>query len=265
MDWSKANKIKIFLFVLAVAAGNILYAQTYSATDTVKVETVDSLTEIVEPPPVEADRIEFEKINATSLPVVQERKVPDSVLKKLQSDDDFWYANIEREKEKPETQPKDLTPGILSKSWFKNILWIALVTCFVAIAVWFLAVNKVHIFHKKPAAIQEEDALLEENIFELPFESEITKAIAVANYRLAVRLLYLQTLKKLDNASLINYQHEKTNHDYLQELKDTPLFKNFAQLTRHFDYIWYGQFSVSKKVFQYVHQDFISFYQNLSA
>jgi hypothetical protein len=88
-----------------------------------------------------------------------------------------------------------------------------------------------------------------ENIHEINFDAEIEKAIASHNYRLAVRLLYLKSLKQLSDASLIAWQPEKTNTAYINELTDVRQRSTFKQLTHQFEYVWYGGFLIDADVF----------------
>ncbi len=83
---------------------------------------------------------------------------------------------------------------------------------------------------------------LDENIHELDFQARLAEAEAAGNYRLALRLGYLQLLKHLADRGLIAWQPDKTNHAYLAELPAAgPLRPAFRELTRQFEYVWYGE------------------------
>jgi hypothetical protein len=88
-----------------------------------------------------------------------------------------------------------------------------------------------------------------ENIHEINIDDELEKAVNVLNYRLAVRLLYLKSLKKLNDAGLIHWEINKTNSDYSNELQDFDQRLAFNLLTRQFEYIWYGEFNIDADVF----------------
>jgi hypothetical protein len=88
-----------------------------------------------------------------------------------------------------------------------------------------------------------------ENIHEINMDDELEKAINVRNYRLAVRLLYLKSLKQLNDAGLIHWEINKTNSDYSSELQDFDQRLAFNLLTRQFEYIWYGEFNIDADVF----------------
>ncbi|MGI4749480.1 MAG: DUF4129 domain-containing protein [Janthinobacterium lividum] len=102
-----------------------------------------------------------------------------------------------------------------------------------------------------------------ENIHEISFEAEIEKAISNRNYRLAVRLLYLNCLKKLSDAGAIKWQADKTNLAYLQEIKNPEQQQKFGLLTRQFEYVWYGDFKVDQENFQQIETSFQQFNHRL--
>jgi hypothetical protein len=80
-----------------------------------------------------------------------------------------------------------------------------------------------------------------EDIHALNFDAALAEAESAGNYRLAVRLGYLQVLKQLTDLGLIRWQPDKTNHDYLYELPTGPLATAFRQVTQQFEYVWYGE------------------------
>jgi len=211
---------------------------------------------------VEPDgQYEREEFNEAAIPAaVTTRKVNDGLLREVRSDDDYWYANEVFEKKKKEEDTKKAS-GF--PDWLKTVLWILIVGGFVAILIWFLSTSNIRLFRKtgrikKPEASEEEPV---ENIFELNFDREIAAAIDVKNYRLAVRLYYLQMLRRLSEKNLISYTHEKTNSDYLFQLSGSPLYKTFFRLTRNFEYVWYGKFEISEEQFRLMQQDFQGFKQ----
>jgi hypothetical protein len=75
--------------------------------------------------------------------------------------------------------------------------------------------------------------------------------------------MYLRALKDLSNAGLIHYAHERTNHEYLDELRDTPYYRDFFRLTRHFEFTWYGKFELPAEAFSVVRQGFEQFREGL--
>lgn len=114
---------------------------------------------------------------------------------------------------------------------------------------------------KRAASIAFED--LAEDIEGMDFDTLIAEATAARAYRRAVRLLYLKTLKALTTENLIDWQRDKTNHEYIDELQRPDLRAAFAELTYLFEYIWYGDFSVDEHGFERVRQRFARFGQTM--
>ena len=66
---------------------------------------------------------------------------------------------------------------------------------------------------------------------------------------MAVRYYYLQALKELDLKNLIDFEAQKTNEDYTSEINNAQLNIIFKKVTRIYNFIWYGDFQVSKDDF----------------
>jgi len=128
---------------------------------------------------------------------------------------------------------------------------------FIIIKIAGLNIANIFRGESKEIAIPYSESL--ENIHQITFEEEIEKALAQRNYRLAIRLLYLSTLKQLNDAHLINWQIEKTNSAYLNELTDAGQRQSFSVLTRQFEYVWYGDFPVDGSSFQNINTLFHDF------
>lgn len=192
------------------------------------------------------------------------RKIPDNEVNLIKSDEAYWYVNEAPERKKPEMENRRKT--LFDAQWFKTLFWIVLTGGFIALIVWFLATSNIRLLRKpsKPVAYEEGGEELTENIFEINFEKEIQKAIAGKEYRMAVRLMYLQTLRDLSLHNLISYTHEKTNSDYLFQLAGTSYYTMFFRITRNFNYTWYGHFEVSEDSFSAIKKDFTDFKNQIS-
>ena len=141
----------------------------------------------------------------------------------------------------------------------KYLLFVLAVCGLAYLIVRLMGDEIAHIFRKKSAEIEIPYAENLENIHEISFDSEMEKALEKGDYRLSVRVLYLSLLKKLNDAELINWKIEKTNSVYLNELKDERQKEHFSVLTRQFEYVWYGDFTVDKQSFQNIQTLFAEF------
>ncbi|MCA0959163.1 DUF4129 domain-containing protein [Allomuricauda sp. XS_ASV26] len=76
-------------------------------------------------------------------------------------------------------------------------------------------------------------------------EQLIKNALSDKNYRLAIRYQYLFILQLLSEHEWIDWQQQKTNDDYLEELSTSPLLDDFGRATVLYDYVWYGEFELN--------------------
>ncbi len=238
----------------------------FSISDTV-IEEIDN-----PPPPPEDDEYadndekDFfkEKYLHDTLSILQ-RNIPDSVKKAMQKDDAFWYANAEIEKAKEEkTNNKKYTP-LGQQTWVRTLFWMIIIGVFAAVIMWFLAESNIGLFRKKNKLVKaEEEEFATEDIFAINYQKEIDKAAGQANYRLAVRLMFLRLLKNMSEKNVINYKQDKTNFDYLLQLHSTNYYKDFFRITRNYEYTWYGQFEINEEAYKIIRNDFDLFEKNLA-
>ncbi len=141
-----------------------------------------------------------------------------------------------------------------------NFLFILLgASALVFLILKLLGMDMMQIFTGKNSTIEIPYHESLENIHEISFEEEIEKAIANRNFRLAVRLLYLNCLKKLSDAGAIQWKADKTNLAYLYEIQNPEQQQKFGLLTRQFEYVWYGDFKVNQEHFQQIRNSFQQF------
>jgi hypothetical protein len=274
---------KTLLILPLVFISLLLHAQSEQETDTTRLlsQDIDGIADSLgDPPPQEItvdDQYEDETAGSSSTyflnkqlqvsgggpDTIQPRKVPDSVIKKLQEDDDFWYANYIFEKaEKKENEiPLTRQPG------FQIILWLVIIGGFAAFVILYLANSNVNLFRKKSKAIGAGDDIDVEtdNIFEINYQREIDKAVSNSNYRLAVRLMFLRVLKNLSDKKIIQYKQDRTNFDYLLQIHSTKYYPDFFRITRNYEYSWYGQFDIEPEKFAIIKNDFENFDRNLNS
>lgn len=82
----------------------------------------------------------------------------------------------------------------------------------------------------------------EDTIYGIDFDQAIAAALAKGDYREAVRMIYLQTLKALSDSAQIDWQPYKTPTQYTKEVT-TGDFRTF---TNHFLRVRYGNFEATQ-------------------
>lgn len=119
------------------------------------------------------------------------------------------------------------------------------------------------LFGKKNTGNALDYSIHDENIHTIDFDAAIHEAVEKRNFRFAVRLLYLQTLKYLTDQKLINWQLNKTNITYVQELNGTAYQQSFTDLTFQFENNWYGDLPIEESEFIQVKDHFYQFNRQL--
>ena len=122
----------------------------------------------------------------------------------------------------------------------------------VCIAVFILLLVSWFVYKKRPELFMRSGkrtlpyAVEEDTIYGVDFPEGINEALSQRNYREAVRLLYLQTLKRLSDEKRIDWQPYKTPTQYINEVR-IPVFR---QLTNHFLRVRYGNFEATEELFR---------------
>jgi hypothetical protein len=129
---------------------------------------------------------------------------------------------------------------------------------------FFLKVNSNRLItnakNKATISFSEEEQIIRSE--DIP--SLIQDAISAKNYRLAIRYYYLLSLKYLTDNESIEWQPQKTNEDYIKELKKDTLRIDFENITRIYDYVWYGEFKVDAIKFKTLKLPFVSLHNTIS-
>jgi hypothetical protein len=247
------RSIKYFFCLCCIFLFSVIQAQ-----DTLITVAPSTIEPDVEVSTDYYDRKEFSYYD--SAPRVKERKIGEKALNNVRNDDAYWYANLEPpKKEEKKSQPKIE----VRTNWFNTFFWILLIGGFLALLIWLLSSSNISFLRRSPDEIESDVEEPEENIFERNFDKEIQAAADAKNYRLAVRLMYLQVLRLMADKRMIQYAADKTNGDYLLQLSSTRYYGDFFRLTRNFDYVWYGKFPVSDEGFHILQKDFFTFKQTL--
>lgn len=133
----------------------------------------------------------------------------------------------------------------------------------IAVILWvilrLLNIEVKDLFYRTAATSKIDFQLADENIHELDFEKLISQAVEKAEYRDAVRLIFLYALKKLSDANQIRWQTGKTNDEYIAELHQHPALPRLRELRYYFDYAWYGHFEINQRTYEGVKKTFQEF------
>jgi hypothetical protein len=202
--------------------------------------------------------------------VVVQRFFNENSIEQLKKEKDFQYENLRE-------PVRSIWDRFWSWFWRKmsdilatrggriafNTIFIVLAISVIAFFIWkVMGMNRNGVFGRNSKDGLDYGVSVDD-INKISFAEAIEQAVTVGNFRLAVRLLYLQSLKRLADKGFIQWQVNKTNSDYLKEVSGRSWASLFTSLTYKFDYIWYGEMQVDKEQYADVQQAFMSFNNQL--
>ena len=211
--------------------------------------------------------------------IVEQYSITEDDLKPYRDNDDFDY-NENKEEDTFIDKAIRWLQNILRQFWeaifgvgtatgflyfmFRILPYILLGVLVYLLIRFFLKVNSNSIIGKAEEKgtvnySEEEQIIKHEDINAL-----ISDAIKQKNYRLAIRYYYLLSLKHLTDRQSIEWQPQKTNEDYINEITEPSLKFDFENITKIYDYVWYGEFDVNVLKFERLKLPFESLHKSIT-
>lgn len=106
---------------------------------------------------------------------------------------------------------------------------------------------------------------IEDNLENTELMALIQNAMNQNNFQMAIRLYFLETLKQLSIRHLIRFKKNKTNREYLFELRKSPHYAAFQELSLIFDRIRYSGHELSAEAFWAIEPKFRHMIQQLTS
>ena len=210
---------------------------------------------------------------------VQSISIDRSKLEEFQQDQDYQY--------KPRDIEKNFLEKIsdwISEKWYQFMEWIfgekqgselldffieyfPYLLLFIAILIIIRLLYRYDVFKRssnkqKPPRVQLSDD--EQVVKSANISQHIHDAIENKAFRSAIRYMFLNTLRQLDLMGHINYVKNKTNDDYVHEIKRDRLKQAFQELEYYYDFIWYGQYPIDEPFFRELQAKFDGFQEQLN-
>lgn len=148
-------------------------------------------------------------------------------------------------------QINELLRDLFGQAWRSDHSWWALAivgAVLVGIVVWYVWRFHPGLFMRQRDEQTYED--LEDTIYGIDFDTIISQALGREDYREAIRMVYLRTLKALSDSQQIDWQPFKTPSQYVREF-DAAAFRT---LTTHFLRVRYGYFAATRQLYDEVEQ-----------
>ena len=129
--------------------------------------------------------------------------------------------------------------------------------------IFYLFINA----EKDGAKIKGEPINFEEvNPTEIPLselQRLLQEALANQDYRGAIRIYFIFIVRDLAEKKWINWEKEKTNFHYLNEMQGKKGYEDFNISVSYFEIIWYGKREIDVEKFEKVRPKFTAFLDKL--
>ncbi len=204
-------------------------------------------------------------------PVVPAGVIPDTSVVASRSFDENTVQELKDSKDFKYKQPPSVAESIWDRlmlwldqlfgwifrsavetNWGQVLLYTLGLVILIVLVMMLLKVDALRVFYAGADQGMSKYQTLEEDIHEMDFEGLLREALEKSEYRLAVRLTFLRSLKLLSDKQHVTWRPGKTNHDYVEELKEGDLKTGFNELSFYFDYAWYGDFTVNEILYHRV-------------
>jgi Domain of unknown function (DUF4129) len=196
------------------------------------------------------------------------RNVPDSVVNEWKKEKDFAYANDpaywrrEQPAENHSNRFLRWLAKVLASQGFKYFILALLAAILLFAIIRIISENNLRLFYRPPKkGVQGAEEVV--SPLEVDPDIQLEHALASRDHRLAVRWLYLKTLRLLNDRALIKYTFQSTNREYAQQLSGSLLGGPFRFLTGAYEKVWYGEFSLSDGQFEKLYPYFQEFYKSI--
>lgn len=192
------------------------------------------------------------------------RKLSPAAVTDLRKDDDFWYVPVGPDKKKEKQKPETPKPFEIRK-WFVFLVYSLIAGLLVGVIVFLLQSGSGERWFrssKRKLATPEDGT---EGIAPANLDEALRMAVDQEHYRAAVRYLFLITLGRLAALNWITPGPDKTNREYLRELRENALYGDFARLVLHYEYTFYGGFTLEQDTFRGIREQYEQFQNRLDA
>ena len=201
-----------------------------------------------------SDTLQFQSAYNDTDQLLQNRKqlrpgLNKATWEKLRKQLDFSEDTAAPQTDTSTVQPKQ-TSISSSSGRLKYVWYILTVVLIIVVLVILWPYFKSKNVAQRSEFMIDEQELDEEALRQVKLTAPLESALNDGNYKLAFRIKYLEVLQLLIIRNLIDYRKERTNTDYLLQLKTTPIYESFRQLTLSFDEVWYGDVIIDKTAYE---------------
>ena len=150
----------------------------------------------------------------------------------------------DKKKEKPE-KPRNLDPSIPKFELGNILLYIGISVLFILLIVLLVKTDVIQLGRRNVKLRTTYDAENPDELVLSELEKELQAAALENNYNRCLRYEFLILLESLQTLGLIRWHKYTTNGEYLNQIITYKEYKRIRDLTRVYEYYWYGEHVLS--------------------
>lgn len=180
----------------------------------------------------------------------QVTQVDSTKYEKRKSDLDLYATKKELRLKKTDYKPPTITKTenpLPTTDIGKTFSYMVIIAMVIFLLVFLISNLKIDKNLEKPMEMNFDEI---ENIEEVDTYKGLDYFLEKGDYREGFRMLFLRVLQKLQLDKVIDWKKEKTNRDYVQEMKKDSRSGEFNRLANSFEFIWYGDQPIEKQEFE---------------
>ena len=192
--------------------------------------------------------------------IKENRKLKNEGIDQQNGDGDYYEEEeeeIDTDEVKEEKRSTSSSFSISTEVW--QVLG-ALILFSLLIFIIYQIIQNKRPSNTKIISTSFEDDWNPEMITKTQLELLLDKSIDEEDYRSCIRIYFTFILKELIRKGWIKWKKEKTNYDYILEMKSKSNSKEFEESVQIFELVWYGEYMIDKPIFDSIQPKMNAFY-----
>ncbi len=175
--------------------------------------------------------------------------------------ENYPAEKIEKEENSPQTPEEPysnedfVTEEDFDSGWSIDSLFTSSIAKFIGIMLLLVILIVVVYFFmqgnnsNKNEKVQLAYDTLPDLLVDLPEETDLDRFLRMSlesgDYKTAIRILYIMIIQRMHERNWIIWKKDKTNRDYLNEVRPRRSYSQFRDITLVYEIIWYGDNEIS--------------------
>jgi hypothetical protein len=205
-------------------------------------------------------------------PTAQEQLWSDEDWEKSKKGLDYSTEQKKKKEKKEPTQKEDsrdwniaeFLMRLTNSNAFKILSIVIIIGLLVFIIIRLIKTNSTGKGKRVPdLSVKEALQNVENDLPDADLSHLLNMTIDAEDYKSAIRILYLHIIQQLNAHNHIVWKKDKTNNDYVREMRTHSSYQSFREVTLLFEVIWYGDTDINESLYHKVEPVFKNYLATL--